>query len=212
MVRGHEIQMSSELQTIREGNTLLVPIEIKATDQKKIDELLKQLQELDTETKAIPGFESAATRLQPEGEAAMSKFDLNMKQWMEKSGLDGADVAQFMAMMKNPAAGILRALMSNPYVAAALVAILVIPAVWDWLTDRGRPFNRFFVRKIQDEGNVGRSRQARQEIRAGFRQTIFVPSHGVPTPYTAFNSYNLVNRSKIDDILAYQIRSGRLGP
>jgi len=205
--------MSTELQTIREGNTLLVPIEIKAADQKKIDELLKQLKELDAETKGLPGFDVASMQgIDPTGEEAISKFDLNMKKWMEKSGLDSVDIAQFMAMMKNPAAGILRVLMANPYVAAALIAIMIIPAVFDWMTDRGRPWNRFFVRRVNEEGIIGRSRESRKQIQAGFKQTIFVTRSGKANVLIAFNSYDAVNTREIEDIEAYQTRSGHLGP
>ena len=205
--------MSVELKTEREGNVLLVPIEIRQTDQKRIDEMLAQLKQLDVETKGLPGFDpDTVSRLQPEGQAAMDKFDLSMKKWMEKSGLDAADVGQFMMFMRSPAQGIMRALMANPYVAAALVAILIIPQVWDWLTDKGRPFNKFFVRKIVDEGNVGRSRQSRQEVRFGFRQTIFVRFSGETDVYTAFNSFEAVNAREIENLQIYQIRSGRLGP
>ena len=206
--------MSQQLETIRQGNTLLVPIEIKAADQKKIDELLKQLRELDAETKGLPAFEGTKipSGLEAGSEDAISKFDINIKKWMEKSGLDSVDIAQFMAMMKNPAAGILRALMANPYVAAAMVAIMIIPAVFDWMTDRGRPWNRFFVRRVQDEGNVGRSRESRQAIRVGFQQVIFVNRHGTSNPYAAFNSYDAYNTKVIQDIEVFQIRSGHLGP
>ena len=205
--------MSVELKTEREGNVLLVPIEIRQTDQKRIDEMLAQLKQLDAETKGLPGFDpDTVQRLQPEGQAAMDKFDLSMKKWMEKSGLDAADVGQFMMFMRSPAQGIMRALMTNPYVAAAMVAILIIPQVWDWLTDKGRPFNKFFVRKIVDEGNVGRSRQSRQEVRFGFRQVIFVRFSGETDVYTAFNSFEAVRAREIENLEIFQIRSGRLGP
>lgn len=205
--------MSVELKTEREGNVLLVPIEIRQTDQKRIDEMLAQLKQLDAETKGLPGFEpGVVSKVDPEGQVAMDKFDLSMKKWMEKSGLDAADVGQFMMFMRSPAQGIMRALMANPYVAAALVAILIIPQVWDWLTDKGRPFNKFFVRKIVEEGNVGRSRQSRQEVMFGFRQTIFVRFSGETDVYTAFNSFEAVRSREIQDLEIYQIRSGRLGP
>ena len=205
--------MSVELKTERQGNVLLVPIEIRQTDQKRIDEMLAQLKQLDAETKGLPGFDpSVVQRLEPEGQAAIDKFDLSMKKWMEKSGLDAVDVSQFMMFMKSPAQGIMRALMANPYVAAAMVAVLIIPQVWDWLTDKGRPFNKFFVRIIVDEGNIGRSRQSRQEVRFGFAQTIFVRHSGETDVYTAFNSFEAVNSKEIADMQLYQIRSGRLGP
>ncbi len=203
--------MSQVLQTQREGNVLLVPIEIRQVDQKRIDEMLAQMKQLDAETKGLPGFQiEGGADVDPEGQKAIDKFDLSMKKWMEKSGLDGADVAQFMMFMKSPAQGILRILMSNPYVAAAMVAILIIPQVWDWLTDKGRPFNKFFVRKIVDEGNVGRSRQSRQEVRFGFRQTIFVRHSGETDVYAAFNSFEAVNSREVADMEIYHIRSGRL--
>ncbi len=205
--------MSQELQTIREGNTLLIPIEIRASDQKKIDEMLAQLRELDAETKGLPGFDVSTMKgIDPTGEEAISKFDLNMKKWMERSGLDSVDVAQFMAMMKNPAAGLLRALMANPYVAAAMVAILIIPAIFDWMTDRGRPWNRFFVRRVHEEGIIGRSRESRQQVRFGFKQTIFVTRSGKANVLIAFNSYNAFKTGELEAIEAYQTRSGRLGP
>lgn len=200
--------MSQELTTQREGNVLLVPIEIRQVDQRKIDELLAQLKQLDAETKGLPGFEAQdVTRLTPESEAAISKFDLNMKQWMEKSGLDAADVGQFMMFMRSPAQGILRALMANPAVSAALVGILVIPQVWDWLTDKGRPWSLFFKREIQLEGNAGRTRESRQEVRAGFRQVIFVRHSGESDVYAAFNSYEAVRSREIEDIEIFQTRT-----
>ncbi len=205
--------MSQVLQTERQGNVLLVPIEIRQVDQKRIDEMLAQMKQLDAETKGLPGFQiEGGADVDPEGQKAIDKFDLSMKKWMEKSGLDGADVAQFMMFMKSPAQGILRILMANPYVAAAMVGLLIIPMVWDWLTDKGRPFNKFFVRKIIDEGNPGRSRQSRQEIRFGFRQSIFVRHSGETDVYAAFNSFEATNSREIADMEIYQIRSGHLGP
>lgn len=204
--------MSQALQTQREGNVLLVPIEIRQVDQKRIDEMLAQMKQLDAETKGLPGFQiEGGADVDPEGQKAIDKFDLSMKKWMEKSGLDGADVAQFMMFMKSPAQGIFRILMSNPYVTAAMVAVMIIPQVWDWLTDKGRPFNKFFVRKIVDEGNVGRSRESRQQLRFGLaRQTIFVRHSGETDVYTAFNSFEAVNSREIEEMEIYQIRSGRL--
>jgi len=203
--------MSTQLTTIREGNTLMVPIEIKEVDQKKIDELLEQMKKLDAETKGLPGFDVSSMKgMDPAGEEEISKFDLNMKKWMEKSGLDTADIAQFISMMKNPAAGILRVLMANPYVAAALIAIMIIPAIFDWMSDRGRPWNRFFVRRLQDEGNVARSRESRKQVQVGFKQTIFVTRSGKNNVHTAFNSYDAVNSREIEDIEIYQTRAGKI--
>jgi len=213
VVRGDEIQMSAIPMTVtHEGNVILVPVEIRTSDMREIQEALERLRALQGQApgvKQFAGSTEAIDLLDAESVTATSKFDLSMQKWMQKSGLDSADMAQFMMFMKSPAAGILRVISANPYVMAVLLVAMIAPQIWDWMTDKGRPISLFFERHIESEANVGRTREQRAQIRAGFRQVIVLDSAGFESAEDAFNSFEVKRDGDIETIAIFQNRSPR---
>ena len=196
----------------QEGNVILVPVEIRTSDMREIQEALERLRALQGQAPGVTQFAGsteAIDLLDAESVTATSKFDLSMQKWMQKSGLDSADMAQFMMFMKSPASMILRTISANPYVMAVLLVAMIAPQIWDWLTDKGRPISIFFERKIEDEANVGRTREQRAQIRAGFRQVIFLDTAGFERAEDAFNIYEIKRDGDIEEIAIFQNRSPR---
>ena len=193
------------LNSEQNGNEILVPIEIKLDKLEQLEGIVQRLREASKQVPDVPGGIPS-----PAGEAGQMQFDSAFEEMVHKT-LDNIQIPQgpgsALTMMRNPS-GFLIGLLSNPYVAAALMAAGLGPQILDWLTMHGMPFDKNFKRILVAEDNVGRRREDRMKVRVGLQQVIFANTHGHQSPEYAFNSYQQVNDKEIFDMDIYRIRTG----
>lgn len=189
------------LQVQEEGNAIVVPIEIKLD---KLEQLREIIQELRSTASEIP-IEAS--------DPAASAQDFNKQfetAFKEKFGeirtpTGASDVRQ---LMDNPVQFMI-GLFSNPYVAAALVAVGFGKVMLDFLMLPGGPLDRFFKRKIHMESNAALRVHEKQQTRTGLgRQVIITSATGRAGVEHAFNSYEARRTGEIDSIEFFQIRRG----
>jgi len=195
------------LVQVQEGNTIMVPLEIRLADLEQVDAALQKLRKMRDEGGTYDR-ELASQLLDSEnrqqgapGFAGMAGNELGMN-----LGMEGAQT--LVGLARNPAGFLVNIIRMHPYIAAALMAAGLGVAVFELLTRKGMPLDIHFKRILALEINKGRRREERQQIRTGRRQVIFTSNSGSTTPELAFNSYEAVRNGEIFAMDIFRVRSG----
>ncbi len=182
------------------SNAIIVPIELKLDNLEKLEEVVGRLRDAD---KKLPAAEKAMT---PEEDEMLEKTMGNMLLQGGKSA--NSLMSNTAGFFNNPLMFILN-IVSNPYVAAAIIGAASAKMILDRLMLQGNILDKHFKRIITAERNAGRRRESRQAIRAGLGvQVIFTNESGSTSPEYAFNSYAARRNGEIDAMKIFQIRKG----
>lgn len=187
------------LQIIEQNNAIIVPLEIKLD---RLDDLKKVVQELkQVDLSAIETTGSGAS-----DEQMTTAIEKHMKKLFPQTATEGLqDVTQ---LFTNPK-GFLMSIISNPYVAAALVAAGLGVQIMNWMMVQGNILDKHFKRIIASEQLAGIRREQRKQTQTGLgRQVIFTSHSGSNEPEYAFNSFEARRSGDIDSMTAFQIRRG----
>lgn len=187
------------LQIVEQNNAIIVPLEIKLD---RLDDLKKVVQEL--KQVDISSLESTGSGASDEQMA--TAIEKHMKKLFPQTAMEGAqDVTQ---LITNPK-GFLMGIISNPYVASALVAAGLGAQILNWMMIQGNILDRHFKRIIATEQLAGIRREQRKQTQTGLgRQVIFTSHSGSNEPEYAFNSFEARRSGDIDNMTAFQIRRG----
>lgn len=118
---------------------------------------------------------------------------------------DKADDA--FALLSNPIGFIAQFLKSNPYAAAAIIVPYMMAEIMKWMTQRGRPFDRTLVDRIDDRINALRSKDQQARIAAGQDQLILTTRSGTTTPRDAYNTFNEYEKNQRQLAKTFAIRN-----
>lgn len=187
------------LQILEQNNAIIVPLEIKLERLEELKKIVQDLKEVD-----ISSIENTGKGASDEQMA--TAIEKHMKKLIPQSGMEGVqDVTQ---LVTNPK-GFLMGIISNPYVAAALVAAGLGAQILNWMMIQGNILDRHFKRIIAAEQLAGIRREQRKQTQTGLgRQVIFTSHSGSNEPEYAFNSYEARRSGDIDSMNAFNIRRG----
>ena len=182
------------------ANSIVAPIELKLANLEKLEEIVGRLREAD---KKLPKQEQ---QISPKEDEMLEKTMGNLLQQGGKQA--NAGMRNAAGFFNNPMMFMLN-LVSNPYIAAAILGAASAKMILDRLMMQGNILDKHFKRVITMERNVGRRRESRQAIRAGLgTQVIFTNESGSTSPQYAFNSYAARRNGEIDSMKIFQIRRG----
>ena len=190
------------LQIMEQNNAIIVPLEIKLEKLNELKELVAELKQID-----ISGIPQTGGRRSKKKETTEAEMGEIIKKHLGiQDARSGAQTAT--QLFSNPK-GFLIGLMSNPYVAAALIAAGLGAAVLNFLMLQGNILDRHFKRIIAKEILAGVRRTQRRQTQTGLGRQVIITSHsGSNEPEYAFNSYEARRTGQIDSMTAFQIRKG----
>lgn len=215
------------LQILESTNSIIVPLEIKLDKLDDLKKIVQELKEVDIESIAKTGVGSSDQQMAASIEKLLKKVfpqyteeekmekkmkaeekarEKLLRKFLPESATEGAqDVAQ---LITNPK-GFLLGIISNPYVATALVAAGLGKVMLDYFMLQGNILDKHFKRIIAKEQLAGLRRQQRKQTQTGLgRQVIFTSHSGSNEPEYAFNSFEARRSGAIDSMTAFQIRRG----
>lgn len=139
--------------------------------------------------------EVSPSEIQKKIESALGKIDMG-------TASDG------LSLLKNPKSFIM-GLLSNPAVAAALIAAGYLTIMLEISMMQSGALDRHFRRIVTDEIIKSVRPLQRRMTQVGIgRQVIFTSESGSTQPQLAFNSYDVLRRGEINEIDSLQIRKG----
>ena len=128
-----------------------------------------------------------------------------------ESALKNMDVgvaSEGLSMLKNPK-GFIIGLMTNPAVAAALIAAGYLTFMLEISMMQSGALDKHFRRIVTNEIIKSVRPLQRRMTQVGLgRQVIFTSESGSTQPQLAFNSYGVLRRGEIDQVDSFQIRKG----
>lgn len=138
----------------------------------------------------------------------VSPSELRKKIESTLSNLDMGVASEGLSMLKNPKSFIM-GLISNPAVAAALIAAGYLSLMLEISMMQSGVIDKHFRRIVTDEMIKSVRPLQRRMTQVGIgRQVIFTSESGSTQPALAFNSYAVLRRGEINQVDSFQIRSG----
>lgn len=184
------------------SNAIVAPIEINLEKLEKLEEVVKRMRAADSK---IPKGS------QPTEAPAEGGIEETMKGMLSRGtggGSAAAGIHNVQSLASNPMGFILN-IVSNPYVAAAILGAASAKVILDRLMLQGNILDKHFKRILANENNVGRRRQSREAIRAGLGDQVIITNRsGSTSPQYASNTYAAVRNGEISSMKAFQIRRG----
>lgn len=165
----------------------------------------------DISTKDLDAAEIATQDLQQQIEELSDEITPSEIQKKIESAIDKMDMgvaSEGLSMLKNPK-GFILGLLSNPAVAAALIAAGYLTFMLEISMMQSGALDKHFRRIVVNEiiKSVRPLQRRMTQIGLG-RQVIFTSESGSTQPTLAFNSYGILRKGEINQVDAFQIRSG----
>lgn len=183
------------------SNAIVAPIEINLDKLEKLEEVVKRMRSADSK---IPKQDQ---KLSYEDDTIENTFK-GMLSRGTGGGSAAAGIHNVQSLASNPMGFILN-IVSNPYVAAAILGAASAKVILDNLMLQGNILDKHFKRILANEANVGRRLHSRQAIRAGLGDQVIITNRsGSTSPAYAANTYASVRKGEIDSMKAFQIRRG----
>jgi len=140
-------------------------------------------------------------------EVSPSAIQKKVEDTIDKIGESGIE-GDALNMIRNPK-GFIMGLLANPAVAAALIAAGYLTLMLEISMMQSGVLDKHFKRIVTDEYIKSVRPLERRMTQVGLgRQVIFTSESGSTSPGLAFNSYDAIHRGQIDQVDAFQIRSG----
>jgi len=138
----------------------------------------------------------------------VSPSELRKKIESSINSMDMGVASEGLSMLKNPK-GFIMGLMSNPAVAAALIAAGYLTLMLEISMMQSGALDKHFRRIVVNEIIKSVRPLQRRMTQVGLgRQVIFTSESGSTQPQLAFNSYAALRRGDINQVDSFQIRNG----
>jgi len=172
----------------------LYPGSTKDISTKDPDAAAVAAQDLKEELDALAA-EVEPSAISKKVEAAIDKLDMGV-------------ASEGLSLLKNPQSFIM-GLMSNPAVAAALIAAGYLTIMLEISMMQSGALDKHFRRIVTDELIKAVRPLQRRMTQVGIgRQVIFTSESGSTQPGLSFNSYAVLRRGEINQVDSFQIRNG----